>query len=126
MRHETHDLVSLDLAEQIAAGLPQHSEWIELARSNLKLWMQLNADSPGLLRCYEEWLDLLTQPIEAICAALTAASDEGQRLRRNSPFAGVLSPQKSGKSSVAEAMKRPQLEHILRAGTAIVTARSVI
>ena len=92
MRHDTHDLVSLDLAARIAAGLHRHPEWIEIARSNLNRWMQLNADAPGLLRCYEEWLELLKQPIEEICTALTAASDEGQRLRQNSPFAGVLSP----------------------------------
>jgi len=34
----------------------------------------------------------LARPVAEICAALIAETEEGQRLRQNSPFAGVLPP----------------------------------
>jgi hypothetical protein len=34
----------------------------------------------------------LEQDISEICAVLIAETEEGQRLRQNSPFAGVLAP----------------------------------
>jgi hypothetical protein len=43
-----------------------------------------------LLRCYEEWRTLLVRPTAEIAAILTAETDEGRRLRQNSPFAGAL------------------------------------
>jgi hypothetical protein len=93
MNHHLQDRVSLRIAEIIASGLSNHPEWITQARSNLDRWKRLNADAPGLLRCYDEWLDLLDQPVDRIREILTSRTDEGQRLRQNSPFAGVLPPQ---------------------------------
>jgi CRISPR/Cas system-associated endoribonuclease Cas2 len=52
----------------------------------------LNAGVPSLLRCYEEWRELLEREVSEVCAILTAETDDGQRLRQNSPFAGILSP----------------------------------
>lgn len=77
----------------IAAELPRRPEWITLARENLDRWSRLNAGAPSLLRCYQEWKCLLDLPVSEICAILTAMTDEGHRLRQNSPFAGALSPQ---------------------------------
>jgi hypothetical protein len=92
MNHEVQDSISFELAQQIASGLPLHPEWIDLARANLERWSHLNSNVPSLLRCYNEWQKLLEQDVSEICAALTAKSDHGQRLRQNSPFAGVLAP----------------------------------
>ena len=92
MNHGFQDAVSLELARHIANGLPQHPEWIELGRSNLERWTRLNVQAPSLLRCYGEWRELLARPMAEICAALTAETDEGQRMRQNSPFAGVIPP----------------------------------
>lgn len=92
MGHEVQDGVSRELASRIAAGLPEHAEWIELARANLERWSRWNRDAPGLLRCYEEWRQVLSRPLPVITAILTAETDQGQRLRQNSPFAGVLRP----------------------------------
>ena len=78
------------MGRRIAAGLPEHPEGIELARANLERWSRRNHDAPALLRNYAEWRKLLDLPVEAIGASLTAETDEGQRLRQNSPFAGVL------------------------------------
>ena len=90
MGHEYQDRVSLEIARRIAAGLADHPEWVELARNNLKRWSEQNQDASALLRCYAEWRTLLARPTTEIAAILTAETDEGQRLRQNSPFAGAL------------------------------------
>jgi hypothetical protein len=92
MGHEYQDRVSLELAKRIAAGLPEHPEWVDFARANLDRWAHRNSNAPGLLRCYAEWRELLGKPAEETIAVLTVETDEGQRLRQNSPFAGILSP----------------------------------
>jgi hypothetical protein len=93
MGHEVQDQVSLELARRVADGLPEHPEWVELARANLDRWSQQNRDAPRLLRCYEEWRELLSRPLAEIISILTADTDEGQRLRQSSPFVGILRPQ---------------------------------
>lgn len=92
MNHSEIDKVSLALARRVAERLGARPELIEVARANLSRWKQRNADSPSLLRCYSEWESILTRPLEQVCAVLVAETQEGQRLRQNSPFAGVLSP----------------------------------
>jgi hypothetical protein len=92
MGHELQDQVSLEMARRVAVGLPNHPEWLELARKNLQRWSEQNQDSPSLLRCYAEWTQLLSLPAQEIARILTEQTDEGQRLRQNSPFVGVLSP----------------------------------
>jgi hypothetical protein len=93
MTHAVHDAVGLELARRIAVGLSAHPEWIELAKENLRRWSQRNCDSPHLMVCYNEWRAILGRPVEEIRDVLLQETDEGQRLRQNSPFAGVLSPQ---------------------------------
>jgi hypothetical protein len=93
MSHVINDKISLELAQAIAAELPHRPEWIELARSNLKRGMELNKNSPSSLRNYREWMEILDKPIMEIIAILTGLTDESQRLRSNTPFAGTLTPQ---------------------------------
>ncbi|HRQ71396.1 MAG TPA: hypothetical protein PLU35_00030 [Phycisphaerales bacterium] len=90
MKHSSQDRVSFEIARLVAAGLSDHPEWIETARENLRRWKSLNRDAPGLLRCYDEWEAMLDLPPSEIASRVTEATDEGQRLRQNSPFAGVL------------------------------------
>lgn len=92
MDHSFQDAVSLELARRIANGLPEHPEWLDLARANLNRWTHRNSNAPSLLRCYDEWRALLQEPVTEICAALTAETEEGGRMRHNSPFAGALPP----------------------------------
>lgn len=93
MPHQTHDRISLALAQRVAAGLPDHPEWIGLALANLEQWSRRNAGAPGLIRSYEEWREILHWPVEEIRSLLISDTEEGQRLRQNSPFAGALSPE---------------------------------
>jgi hypothetical protein len=88
--HEYQDKVSMELAKRVAAELPMRPELIELARNNLRRWSERNHDSPALLACYEEWRQILERPLPEIMTILVAATDDGQRLRQNSPFAGAV------------------------------------
>jgi len=88
--HAYHDAVSLELARRAADRLDEHPERIALARDNLRRWMERNASAAGLVRCYQEWLAILDRPVDEIQAILLAETDEGQRLRQSSPFAGVV------------------------------------
>lgn len=90
MGHEYQDACSLEMATRIATGLAEHPEWLTLARNNIARWKQRNSDAPSLVRCYDEWAAILDRPVPEICAILTAKTDEGQRLRQNTPFAGVI------------------------------------
>jgi hypothetical protein len=92
VNHSGVDNVSLSLARRVAERLRARPELLDMARTNLSCWQKRNADSRSLLRCYAEWEAILTRPLEEVCALLVAETEEGQRLRQNSPFAGVLSP----------------------------------
>jgi hypothetical protein len=90
--HELQDAVSLELARRVAARLRESPALVDVARANLSRWSRQNSNAPSLLRCYTEWQDLLARSVEEICEILCAETDEAQRLRQNSPFAGILSP----------------------------------
>lgn len=92
MGHEVQDAISYELARRVATGLPTHPEWLVQARANLGRWTRRNSNAPALLRAYGEWERWLNRPLSEIIAILTSDTDEAQRLRQNSPFAGVLSP----------------------------------
>jgi len=90
--HATNDLVGLTLARTIASRLADHPEWIELARGNLRRWKLRNAGSRSVVN-YDEWLAILEKPAAEVMAIYTQETDEGQRLRQNSPFGGAITPQ---------------------------------
>jgi hypothetical protein len=92
MGHEYQDRVSLSLAHRVASQLPERPEWLLLARDNLARAIQRNPDDQAMLHACAEWQAILERPIDQIIATLTAETDEGQRLRQNSPFAGTLPP----------------------------------
>jgi len=92
MSHEFQDAVSLELARRTAARLRASPALLDVAHANLARWKNQNAGAPSLLRCYDEWQRILGRTLEQICDLLCAQTEEGQRLRQNSPFAGILSP----------------------------------
>jgi hypothetical protein len=92
MNHSETDQVSLELARRVAKLIRRQPEVIDFAYANLVRWSQQNSSAPSLLRCYAEWQQILSRPVEEICTLLCSESDNAQRLRQNSPFAGVLSP----------------------------------
>ena len=92
VNHVNLDQISLALGRRVAERLRRQPELLDEARANLSRWSRRNASVATLLRCYAEWQELLERPVDDICALLCAETDEAQRLRQNSPFAGVLSP----------------------------------
>lgn len=92
MNHSETNQVSLELARRVAERMRRQPEVIDFARANLVRWSQQNISAPSLLRCYAEWQQILSRPVEEICTLLCSETDNSQRLRQNSPFAGALSP----------------------------------
>lgn len=92
MQHEVHDEISQEMGRRVAARLREEPALLQIARDNLGRWLRQNADAPALVRCYREWEALLDRPLEDLCQILETDSEEGRRLRQNSPFAGVLPP----------------------------------
>lgn len=90
MTHAVHDRVALELARLVAEQVCARPECVALARANLRRWRDRNAGAAALVRCYDEWLGLLDRPVPEVCQAMLAPTSQGQRLRQNSPFAGVL------------------------------------
>lgn len=90
MSHELTDEISLELGRRVAARLCQQPGLLRVAQENLARWTRLNASAPSLLRCYQEWEEILKRPLEEICDLLSSDTGEARRLRQNSPFAGVL------------------------------------
>ncbi len=61
---------------------------MQIAGKNLSRWLAAQSDSAALL----EWKSLLeNSSLENLIVIITENTDEGQRLRSSSPFAGVLS-----------------------------------
>ena len=92
MNHSETDQVSLELARRVAERIRSQPEVLDFARANLARWSRQNLSAPSLLRSYAEWQQILSRPLEEICTLLCSGSENAQRLRQNSPFAGVLKP----------------------------------
>jgi hypothetical protein len=88
--HDVIDRASLEMAKRVAARLRDDPSLVNVARENLRRWKQRNADSPRLVRNYVEWERILDKPIAEIIDILCAETDDGQRLRQNSPFGRIL------------------------------------
>ena len=82
------DLFNLILHRAVAEKLRQDAKSVlQTARNNINRWLTKN-ESSALL----EWRRILeTRTPEEIIKIISQDSDEGQRLRSSSPFAGVLS-----------------------------------
>lgn len=68
---------------------------LEHARRNIDRWAGGEGPGQGSARALEEWRKILDESdLNELIEVITDASDEGQRLRSSSPFAGVLEPEK--------------------------------
>lgn len=88
------DLYSLSLHRLVAEKLLKDPERvIGIASANLRRWLSSDSFAEGPEReALLEWVDILeTRSSDEIINILIEDSDEGQRLRSSTPFAGVLS-----------------------------------
>ena len=88
------DRLNLLCHREIAKRLAREPERVlSIARGNLARWLKVHEGS-NASRALEEWLTLLeTLTIPQLIELITEDSDEGQRLRSSTPFAGLLSPE---------------------------------
>ena len=86
--HEWIDERSLALHEAVAARLEAQPQLLEVARANLKRW--LDTSPAAALKEWEGLLDRLSLP--QLVQLLRSPEEEAVRLRQSSPFAGILSP----------------------------------
>lgn len=94
MNHAQLDSRSLAFAHAIAERLLAQPELVEVGRKNLRRWMAAESVPPARMRNCREWLEIIEQhPVEEVVRILTLEDEQGQRLRQNNPFAGVLSQQ---------------------------------
>ena len=91
-RHQILDRRSQTFACLIADKLEVCPELLEVAKSNLKRWIQ--EDEGTTVAAHQEWLDILNEnSFHEILEILRSDSEEACRLRQSSPFAGLLTPQ---------------------------------
>ena len=90
------DLVALDYHRLVAERLQTNPEAVlRDARENLQRWMPIHEGSGSDLALLE-WQQLLnTKTITELIAIILDDSDEGQRLRSSTPFAGYLTNEES-------------------------------
>lgn len=82
------DLLSLMVHRLAAERLRSDPRLIEIAKANLKRWLN---QTPAV-GAWLEWEKILeSESLENILKIITAETDESQRLRSSSPFAGVIS-----------------------------------
>lgn len=91
--HQFIDFLNLAYHREVAARLLANPEAVlERARNNLQRWLAAYQPREPDARCFEEWQHLLeSRTVPELIAIITEESDEGQRLRSSTPFAGVLS-----------------------------------
>ena len=78
---------SLALHGLIADKLSANPALLAIARGNIRRWQTVGEiDSPALA----EWVSILSGSFDQIIATLTDTSEDAKRLRRSSPFAGML------------------------------------
>ncbi len=68
------------------------AEVLQIARNNLERWLKSESFAGSERFALLEWKSILdNSTAEEIIKIITQDTDEGQRLRSSSPFAGVLS-----------------------------------
>lgn len=82
------DYRSLELHKAIASKLLQDPSLLNIATSNITRWKKQNTFPQPYL---DEWLIYIYSDMETLIDFMTSLTEEAQRLRSSSPFAGILS-----------------------------------
>ena len=85
--HNRIDERSLALHRLIAEKVRAAPDLLEKARENLRRWREA---SGGLSPALTEWAEFLAAPGCQVVALLAERSEWATRLRKSSPFAGIL------------------------------------
>jgi hypothetical protein len=87
--HRLAELRSIALHHAVAAELRRRPELVEAARARLRAWT-----AEGKTHAYyrDEWLIVLSQPLERLVELITEDNERGRELRQTTPFAGLIPP----------------------------------
>jgi len=85
--HARLDERSLALHGLVAKKLAAKPLLIEIARENLRRWQHAN---DVVVPAFVEWKAILNGPFDLVVRILTERTENAQRLRQSSPFAGLL------------------------------------
>lgn len=82
----------MEIHREVAERLRAEPGLLAVAAGNLERWLARHGEGP-LAPCYREWQSILeAADAEEIAVLLTREGEREDRLRQNSPFAGVLGP----------------------------------
>ena len=80
----------------MASKIRASPHWLQRARKTLQRWILKR--SPQVSEDLLEWQNILdTWPLEDILTLLTSPGEEPDRLRKSSPFCGILSEEEREK-----------------------------
>lgn len=86
--HQRVDMMDLEMHRLMVEKIRRQPRLFGIARRNLKRWLTLG----GNVAPVKEWQRIVdTRPREEVLALIGEDSEEGNRLRQNSPFRGILS-----------------------------------
>jgi len=86
-RHRLAELRSIAMHDAIAARLRAEPALVEKARERVQGWLKTGEVHPAYARA---WAELLSRPLDLVCAALVDPGVESTALRQCTPFAGIL------------------------------------
>ncbi|MHB1587325.1 MAG: hypothetical protein ACYCRH_10295 [Acidiferrobacteraceae bacterium] len=90
--HADAERFSLRLHEEAAALIRANPGLVDRARDNIRRWKrQLGDQAP---RDLDVWAKILAGPLEDTLSMMVAQNETGDRLRQNSPFAGIVPNQR--------------------------------
>jgi hypothetical protein len=88
LMHQQIEERSILLHRAVAQKIRENPDLLAMARDNLSRWV-----AQGGLRTYwAEWEALLDGPLDDLPIFMVSPSEDARRLRRCSPFVGILSP----------------------------------
>ncbi len=85
------DNISLELHHRIAQKLQKDPFLISVAKNNISRWLSVDR-SRSYKIAIQEWSEKINSlSLDDLIHEMLREDDEGQRLRSNSPFGGILS-----------------------------------
>jgi hypothetical protein len=79
---------SLEMHVLIAQKVTEAPALLNRARANLERWSVAHSPAPHWIT---EWREILNRPWPELAALITDPGPEGVRLRKSSPFSGIIS-----------------------------------
>ena len=123
-RHDWVNERSRALHAAIAEKIRRDPALLEIPRQNLARWLQDASVDSSTPHCWSWQVMIEGKPLEELLAYLVEESELADQLRQSSPFTGILTQQQQTK--FLPVMRRSDLEHIIRASSAIAGDNEII